>query len=135
MAWFRGWGRGRGRRWWWWSWWAASQSSTTSQSPTQAPTQPSPPAPRGYRYIGPCRCGFGPNAFYQDPQGRIVHASQIFWGSPAPTPVTPYTEEAREETIEEKIEKLREKLEELAEEIRESSDQQPSRWWPFKKQD
>ncbi len=32
----------------------------------------------GYTYIGPCRCGWGPHAFYRDPSGRIVHASEVF---------------------------------------------------------
>jgi hypothetical protein len=35
-------------------------------------------APEGCTYVGPCRCGFGPDAFYQDKSGRIVHASQIY---------------------------------------------------------
>lgn len=27
-----------------------------------------------FEYIGPCRCGFGPNAFYRDKKsGRIIH--------------------------------------------------------------
>ena len=33
--------------------------------------------PEGYTYIGPCRCGFGPDAFYRDKSGRIVHAAQV----------------------------------------------------------
>ncbi|MBC7218060.1 MAG: hypothetical protein H5U36_07985 [Candidatus Caldatribacterium sp.] len=37
--------------------------------------------PSGYRYIGPCRCGTGPHAFFMDPYGRIVHAS-AFWRAP-----------------------------------------------------
>lgn len=97
-----------------------------------SPSVQSPPTPQGYRYVGPCRCGFGPNAFYQDTQGRIVHASQVFWNPPPP----PYDEESGEETIEEKIERLREQIEELAEEIKgRSEDRQPYKWWPFKKQD
>jgi hypothetical protein len=39
---------------------------------------PAASAPEGYIYIGPCRCGFGPDAFYQDRSGRIVHASQVY---------------------------------------------------------
>lgn len=31
-------------------------------------------APSGYTYIGPCRCGTGPHAFYQDRSGRIIPA-------------------------------------------------------------
>jgi hypothetical protein len=39
----------------------------------------------GYTYIGPCRCGFGPDAYYQDKSGRVVHATQIFRKGIAPT--------------------------------------------------
>ncbi len=35
-------------------------------------------APRGYNYVGPCRCGTGPHAFYEDAQGRVVTARQLF---------------------------------------------------------
>lgn len=35
-------------------------------------------APSGYTYIGPCRCGTGPHAFYQDQSGRIVNAWQLY---------------------------------------------------------
>jgi hypothetical protein len=31
----------------------------------------------GYTYIGPCRCGFGPDAFYRNKNGRIVHAAHV----------------------------------------------------------
>lgn len=35
--------------------------------------------PEGYIYIGPCRCGFGPDAYYQEKRsGRIVHARDLF---------------------------------------------------------
>ena len=82
MAWFRGRGRSRcGRR------WAAPWSS--KNPPATSSSQP--PTPQGYRYVGPCRCGLGPNAFYQDAQGRIVHASQVLWSAP------PENEEAGKE--------------------------------------
>jgi len=35
-------------------------------------------ASRGYYYIGPCWSGIGPFAFYVTPDGRIVHAWQLF---------------------------------------------------------
>ena len=38
--------------------------------------------PQGYTYIGPCRCGAGPDAYYQDTSGRILHASQVFASNP-----------------------------------------------------
>jgi hypothetical protein len=28
-------------------------------------------------YIGRCRCGYGPNAYYQTPEGNIIHANQV----------------------------------------------------------
>ncbi|AEF95726.1 DUF5320 domain-containing protein [Methanotorris igneus] len=31
-----------------------------------------------YRYIGPCRCGMGPHAYYEDESGRIVHAWDLY---------------------------------------------------------
>ena len=30
-----------------------------------------------YDYVGRCRCGFGPNAFYRMSNGKTIHASQI----------------------------------------------------------
>jgi len=33
--------------------------------------------PKGYTYIGHCRCGIGPNAYYQDTHGRIHHYNEI----------------------------------------------------------
>jgi len=36
--------------------------------------------PSGYTYIGPCRCGTGPHAFYQDRSGRVVHARTLYHG-------------------------------------------------------
>lgn len=45
-----------------------------------------PVAPRGYTYIGPCRCGTGPHAFYQDEQGRIIPAHQLYWHYPVYRP-------------------------------------------------
>ena len=42
----------------------------------------------GFRYVGPCRCGGGPHAFYQDAAGRIAHASEVFYGGYAPAAPT-----------------------------------------------
>ncbi len=60
-----GWGRG-------WAWWVGPQYISSA-------------AARGYRYIGPCRSGIGPWAFYVSPSGQIVHAWQVF-GSSIPSP-------------------------------------------------
>ena len=36
----------------------------------------------GYTYVGPCRCGWGPHAYYRDEEGNIVHAWEILGRSP-----------------------------------------------------
>jgi len=41
-------------------------------------------APSGFHYAGPCRCGGGPHAYYQDASGRIAHASEVFYGGYTP---------------------------------------------------
>jgi len=37
------------------------------------------PVPQEYDYMGPCRCGRGPHAYYRDWRGRSVHAHCIPW--------------------------------------------------------
>jgi hypothetical protein len=74
-------------------------------------------APKGYTYIGPCRCGTGPHAFYLTPSGRTVHAWQLYrWGVPPA-----FTEEdlktALEVLKEEKAE-LEKRIEELEKELK-----------------
>ncbi len=78
-------------------------------------------ARRGYRYIGPCRSGLGPMAFYMDPSGRIVHAWEIL-GSQWPVPWTypssnpDYEREAllrEKEALERELEELKRRLREL----------------------
>ncbi|WP_456482798.1 hypothetical protein [Methanopyrus sp.] len=47
-------------------------------------------ATRRYRYIGPCRCGLGPHAFYEDTEtGEIKHAWQVLSEGGAPVPAWP----------------------------------------------
>jgi len=39
--------------------------------------------PKGYTYVGHCRCGMGPNAFFLDQEGNVAHAWNIYhWGTP-----------------------------------------------------
>ena len=70
----------------------------------------------GYTYIGHCRCGFGPNAFYQDANGRIVHASRVYCGEIREprveedlTKEITYLKKEKEE-LEKRIKKIEEKL-------------------------
>lgn len=52
-------------------------------------------------YIGPCRCGFGPNAFYVTPIGTIAHAWETlglvpYLGAPYAAPHPPTLTSAQE---------------------------------------
>lgn len=83
---------GYGRRWHWW--------------------MPKITQPKGYRYIGPCRCGTGPHAFYQDESGRVIHAWDLYrWGVP-PTPTKEDVKDELEALKQEKLE-LEKRIEEL----------------------
>ncbi|MGI5835479.1 MAG: hypothetical protein ACOX87_03170 [Chloroflexota bacterium] len=42
------------------------------------------PSIPGYTYVGGCRCGFGPNAYYQNSAGQVVPASNLFYGTNQP---------------------------------------------------
>ena len=55
----RGYGYGRGSRGAWWGGAAVSPAA-------------------GYTYLGPCRCGTGPHAYYQDANGQVLTAAQVF---------------------------------------------------------
>jgi len=87
---------GYGRRWRWW---------------------PKVAAPSGYTYIGPCRCGQGPHAFYQDERGRIIHAWQLYQGLVPP----PTKEDLRSEIemLKEEKAQLEKRLEELEKMLKE----------------
>ncbi len=70
-----GMGRGFcGGRWWFETPPSGLQPQTTQQEPTGSLT-----------YIGPCRCGWGPHAYYRDQEGRIIHASRLGWRIPPQT--------------------------------------------------
>ncbi len=130
-GWRRGWGFGGG----WgrgWAWWIGPQYISSA-------------AARGYRYIGPCRSGIGPWAFYISPSGQVVHAWQVFgsaippwpWTSPwtawpwtgsstsvtpstSPTPITPYTPTISEkDMLENEREYLKRELQEIERRLRE----------------
>ena len=69
--------------------------------------------PSGYTYIGPCRCGIGPHAYYRDSSGRIVHTWQAFrWGPALPTKPT-------EEDLNEEVKWLKEEKDGLEKRIQE----------------
>ena len=63
-----------------------------------------------FRYVGPCRCGCGPHAFYLDEMGRLIHAWDLF--------LEEIPEEEREKYLEERIRYLKEELKMLEEELK-----------------
>jgi hypothetical protein len=73
--------------------------------------------PEGCTYIGPCRYGFGPEAFCQDKSGRIVHASQVFRTGISPIPTKRDFEGEVGRLKEEKVE-LEERMRELVEHLK-----------------
>lgn len=58
-------------------------------------------------YVGPCRCGFGPHAYYRSKDGRLVHAS-----APWTEPIVPAIAQETE------LQQLRREKEQLEERIR-----------------
>jgi len=78
------------------------------------------PAPAGHNYLGPCRCGFGPHAFYRTPEGKVIHSSQIF---PVAGPVPPFPSELKPEEeaklLEEEAKALQEELKIVEERLKE----------------
>ncbi|MGB9893192.1 MAG: hypothetical protein ACPLRA_02175 [Candidatus Saccharicenans sp.] len=75
--------------------------------------------PEGYRYIGPCRCGWGPNAFYQDPNGRVFQAWEVYRRSWAGA-FKPTQEElkAEIEALKAEKEELEKRIDELEKQIK-----------------
>ncbi|BAT72101.1 conserved hypothetical protein [Thermosulfidibacter takaii ABI70S6] len=92
----RGWGHG-GRGCGGWRWYGFDGAPATSV--------------KGYTYVGPCRCGFGPHAYYMDTEGKLVHASQIFSGA------APYNEM---ESLKKEKEELERRLKDIESRIREN---------------
>lgn len=82
---------------------------------------PAVSAPEGYVYIGPCRCGFGPEAYYQDTKtGRIVHASQLYRRAGMPSETSAKEElKAELSALKEEKELLEKRIKELEELIKE----------------
>ncbi len=105
----RGYGMGRGARWWQHGrvYWAPGYPAEYAQAKD---------LPGGVAYIGPCRCGFGPHAYYRTAEGAIVHASSVPYAKESSQSVQP------EEALESEVERLRVRVEELEAKLREVSD-------------
>jgi hypothetical protein len=71
-----------------------------------------PAAAGGYTYAGPCRCGFGPHAFYRNSSGGLVHSRRI-WNNPACVAKNPVEQlKAEKEELERRLAELNEKIKE-----------------------
>ncbi|MEM2957717.1 MAG: hypothetical protein QW261_05495 [Candidatus Jordarchaeaceae archaeon] len=93
-------------------------SIRTAQSP------PSTMIPAGYRYVGRCRCGYGPNAYYQAPDGSVVPAYQIFGGEISqPQRASPNVPNSaivdQEKTLKQRLESLQEEIAEVTNQLEE----------------
>lgn len=62
---------------------------------------------QGAAYVGPCRCGRGPNAYYRTGDGRIVHALD------APTSTTRFHEDMDVAAMRGEMSRLIEEIKEL----------------------
>jgi len=68
----------------------------------------------GCEYVGPCRCGWGPNAYYRVEDGRIVHASSI---SHVPSEPVVGSDQSKIENLTTENERLGAKVRELEERL------------------
>lgn len=78
--------------------------------------------PSGYAYVGPCRCGMVPHAYYQDPAGRIVrawHPRGWLWASPENLTVDELQGEVK--WLKEEKTELEKHLKELEEKLKKES--------------
>ena len=66
----RGYGRGYGMGRGYWGWYARGRGNTPAYGLLSAGDVSGEAT-----YVGPCRCGFGPHAYYRTKDGRLVHAS------------------------------------------------------------
>ena len=72
--------------------------------------------PEDATYIGPCRCGHGPHAYYRTAAGRIVHAAAL------PVVSRPSATEPTYDELQEELAGLRSRLQELEKKLKESSE-------------
>ncbi|MBS7251145.1 MAG: hypothetical protein KIH08_11250 [Candidatus Freyarchaeota archaeon] len=94
------------------------------ENPNIRTVQSTPPTSTatGYRYIGRCRCGYGPNAYYQAPDGSVVPAYQIFGGAASPQRVpstAPNSSIDQEKTLKQRLETLQEEIAEVTNQLEE----------------
>ncbi|MGQ9706945.1 MAG: hypothetical protein ACUVWP_08130 [bacterium] len=80
-----------------------------------------PAVPSGYRYVGSCRCGFGPHAYYETPEGRVVSPFEVYSGFYRGGSIKENLE-AEKKYIEDEVKYLEERLKELEERLKEKEE-------------
>ncbi len=106
----------------------------STENPNIRKIQSAPPTPTGYRYIGRCRCGYGPNAYYQAPDGSVVPAYQIFGGATLPQSIPSTVLNSsidQEKTLKQRLESLQEEIAEVTNQLEELESKKkrfPFRW-------
>ncbi|MEM3586454.1 MAG: hypothetical protein QXO71_03950 [Candidatus Jordarchaeaceae archaeon] len=82
--------------------------------------------PADYKYIGRCRCGYGPNAYYQAPNGSIIPANRMFTGriQQASYPAISVNSQDREKMLKERLERLQEEISEVTNQLEELEEQE-----------
>ena len=68
--------------------------------------------PESYEYLGPCRCGYGPHAFYRTPAGNITGAPPLYGSPTKPEEETKYLEEEAG-ALKEELKRIEERIKEL----------------------
>ncbi len=130
-------GRRRNLAWWRRTPMVGTGAISTRNAPSYrtAPRTQMAPTPAGYRYVGYCRCGYGPNAYYQTPNGNVVPAYQLFSGTmQQPQNVysnTKVSSEDQEKILKERLERLQEEIADVTnqlEEIEGKKKRFPFRW-------
>lgn len=107
----RGYVVGRGGYWWHHNrrfWWPTATAEPVAEADLK----------RGLVYVGPCRCGYGPHAYYRTADGRIVHASTLPFAEKLPI-VPEKEEELGEDELKAELESLRTRVLELEKKLAE----------------
>jgi len=74
--------------------------------------------PKDATYVGPCRCGFGPHAYYRTADSRIVHAASALYAKDVPSSET----ETERDELQTELESLRNRVKELENRLREAAE-------------
>jgi len=74
--------------------------------------------PKDVTYVGPCRCGFGPHAYYRTADGKIVQAASL----PYSKDMLPSELEPEYDELQTQVERLRNRVKELENKLKETAD-------------